>query len=418
LRLIGASLVVVDHSWPLLFPGQLTVFPEGWGVSPGYVALMGFFAMSGWQISDSWVRDPSAWRYSARRVLRIMPPLVFVVLATAFVIGPLVTVLSSAEYFSAGRTWSYVVHNAGLYSLQHDLPGVFTDNPYPWSVNGSLWTLPMETTGYLIVLLAGLLGAFGRSRALLFVLLAGLMVADGVFRATIGRPGGGGAVWSLPVGSTIAFLVAFVFGVLLHAYRDRVRLVGWWAWALFALWLVQVVLDSPAERFVLPVMAGYGAIVLAHAWPARLARYDELAYGSYGMYVWAFPLQQLIVLAGVRDPGLLAGLALILSYLAGQLSWQLIEKPTQLLRPKPPRPPRPAAVPPHLPAQRTVAAVRHDSAHGLRHGARTGVGLPRGPVGPQGEGHPRGVRVVPVRHDGEHPAPGHAAHRYTSGRLR
>ena len=117
LRLIGALTVVVDHSAPLTDPSRLTVFPSSWNLSPGYLALMGFFAMSGYQISDSWRQDPTWWRFSAKRVLRLWPPLLLVILVTALVIGPLVTTLTAAEYFSARGTWGYVVHNAGLYTL-------------------------------------------------------------------------------------------------------------------------------------------------------------------------------------------------------------------------------------------------------------------------------------------------------------
>src|SRR5919205_1587921 len=86
LRTIGALIVVIDHCSPLLHPERLTIFPASRGASPGYVALMGFFAMSGYQIQDSWSRDPSWWRFSARRLLRILPPVVLVVAVTALVI--------------------------------------------------------------------------------------------------------------------------------------------------------------------------------------------------------------------------------------------------------------------------------------------------------------------------------------------
>ena len=64
-------------------------------------------------------------------------------------------------------------------------------------------------------------------------------------------------------------------------------------------------------------------------------------YGSYGAYIWAFPIQQLIVLAGVRQTWLLILLAVPAAYFVGQLSWWYVELPTQRLR----RHLKPAAVP-------------------------------------------------------------------------
>ncbi len=330
LRMIGALIVVVDHSFPLTDPSRLTLFPTSWLLSPGYIALMGFFAMSGYQISDSWRQDPSWWRFSAKRVLRLWPPLLFVVLVTALVIGPLVSALSVREYFSAQGTWGYIVNNAGLYTLQHLLPGVFVDNPWPWSANGSLWTLPMEFTGYLFVLAFGALGLFRRAPWLTVVLMLALIALDRRFEANIGYPGDGGSFLQVSIGSMVAFLVAFSIGMVLHAYRDRIPLSPSVAWSLVGLQIA--VHTTKVGGLSLPFMAGYGAIVLAFHWPARLEGYDSWVFGSYGLYVWAFPVQQLLVMAGADTVWLLMITALPLSYLCGWLSWHYIEQPTLSLR--------------------------------------------------------------------------------------
>ncbi|MFJ8962420.1 acyltransferase family protein [Lentzea sp. NPDC102401] len=334
LRLIGAALVVIEHSFPLVRPAEIGMFPERWNLSPGYFALMAFFAMSGYQIADSWHRDASWWRYLLKRALRIWPPLLVVVMISAFVIGPLVTVLSPAEYWRSHETWGYVVNNAGLYTLQHTLPGVFATNPFPWSVNGSIWTLPMETTGYLIVLAAGLAGALGKGRLALFPVLAVFVVLDGFGQARVGYNGVFGGLLSLPLAPLVTYMVPFVLGMIFFAYRDRIQFRPLVAYGLCALYLIANFTPpvEPAARFVLPLAAGYGAVTWAHHWPRRLAGHDEWVYGSYGMYIWGMPVQQLYVLAGVRDPWLLMAVSVPTAYLAGLLSWRLVEKPTQQLR--------------------------------------------------------------------------------------
>ncbi|WP_254896602.1 acyltransferase [Amycolatopsis sp. Hca4] len=330
LRMIGAVLVLVDHSAPLLDPHRLTVFPASWHMSPGYLALMGFFAMSGYQIQDSWARDPSWWRFGARRLLRIMPPLVVVVAITVFVIGPLVTTWPAHDYWTHVQTWRYLVGTIVLFFMQHQLPGVFSHNPYPFSVNGAIWTLPMELLGYGVVLVLGVLVLLGLPKLIQVVALAGLVGADSVFRATFEYHGGGGSLVYIPLGSTVSFLVPFAIGMVLHTHRDRIPFRPRYAIPLFLAYLA--LSQTPASRYALAISAAYGALTLATHWPKRLERFGPHVYGSYGTYIWGFPVQQLIILAGVRQVWLLILLAVPAAYLVGLLSWHLVELPTQRLR--------------------------------------------------------------------------------------
>jgi peptidoglycan/LPS O-acetylase OafA/YrhL len=350
LRMIGALIVVVEHSATLLDPTRLGVFPAAWNFSPGYIALMGFFAMSGYQISDSWRQEPSWWRFCAKRALRLWPPLLFVVLVTALVIGPLVSTLAPAKYFSTPETWGYIVHNAGLYTLQHPLPGVFVNNPWPWSANGSIWTLPMELTGYLLVLVFGAAGLFRRAPWLTIAATLTLVVLDRRFAAGIGDPGGGGSFLQVPIGSMVAFLVAFSIGMMLHTYRHRIPLSPLLAWLLVGLYIA--VHNTAAQAVAIPFMAGYGALVLAHHWPARLEGYDSWVLGSYGLYIWAFPMQQLLIIAGFDTQWSLTMSALPLTYLCGWLSWRYIEAPTMALRRYLPR-----SAPSHVEREPAVPSV-------------------------------------------------------------
>lgn len=352
LRLIGATTVVIDHSSPLVHPERLTVFPESWNTSPGYVALLAFFAMSGYQISQSWDSDPSWWRFGAKRVLRIFPPLLVVVFALVFVIGPLCTTLSAGEYWMDEQTWRYLVGTSLLFPLQHVLPCVFSDNPYPWSVNGSLWTLPMELIGYALVLVAGLLVLTGVTRFVVLPVLAALMVYDGTIRATFGYHGDAGSLIEIPIGSTVAFLVPFAMGMVMFTFRDRIPLVPWVAMLLLPVWIV--LHPTPLDRYALALTASYGAIVLAHRWPRRLDVNSRWVFGSYGMYIWGFPVQQMIISAGVDDQWVLMALAVPAAYLCGMLSWVLIEVPTQGWR----RYLKKSGAPPPLPATGDVPGAR------------------------------------------------------------
>ena len=222
--MIGATLVIYGHSSPLVGTGEL--FPPEWALQPDEGVLMGFFALSGFQITESWRRDPHPARFAAKRVLRLWPPMLTVSFGMALVIGPLVTTLPMGEYFSAKDTWGYIVNNAGLLTLQHDLPGVFSNNPWPDAVNGSLWTLPMELLAYTGLYVLLLLGAAKHNRRWLAVIaLVALVLWDRHLEHAPGAESAG-SLLSVPVESLVAFHEAtnrFGVGLIDGAIAEAAR---------------------------------------------------------------------------------------------------------------------------------------------------------------------------------------------------
>lgn len=353
LRLFGALLVVFDHSTVLASTTDPTIFPGEWNIPLAHIAVLTFFAMSGYQVSGSWARDPSWWRFSFRRILRIFPPYVFVLMVCAFVVGPLFTTLSSGDYWRNTRVFCYVVCNTAMFPMQHDLPGVFTGNPYPWAVNGSIWTLPMELLAYGTVVLVGILGLV-RHRLVLLPLLVGIVALDIYYGASAFDSGRPGSIVNVPIGTTVNLLVPFVIGMILFAYRDRIPLSPWFALLLLAVWLA--VHWTPADRYVFPVAMGYGVITLAHHMSRWFEHGKKWAYGSYGAYLWGFVIQQMVVAVfGVSNKWVLIAVAVPLSWFAGLLSWLYIEKPTQELRAFIRRPERVVVEPPAPAVRQPVA---------------------------------------------------------------
>ncbi|WP_344686277.1 acyltransferase family protein, partial [Saccharopolyspora taberi] len=326
LRMIGALVVIYGHSSPLVGTGEL--FPPEWPIQPDEGVLMGFFALSGFQITESWIRDPHPARFAAKRVLRLWPPMLTVSLGMALIIGPMVTKLPVGEYFGANGTWGYVVNNAGLLTLKHELPGVFLDNPWPDAVNGSLWTLPMELLAYggLYVLL--LLGA-GRDRfRWLAVVALVLLIAWDRHLENLPGAESAGSLLSVPIESLVAFLVAFAAGVVLNLYRIPLSPTA----AIAGLAVLALMPNNQVGSFWMCFAVSYAVIVTGHFWPSRLEVPGVWVNGSYGVYVWGFPIQQLLAMAGIANQYLMLLCAAPLAYVMGTLSWRYVEEPTMRLR--------------------------------------------------------------------------------------
>jgi peptidoglycan/LPS O-acetylase OafA/YrhL len=322
LRLTAAGLVLVSHSWALT--GNTS--PTFAGDTLGGIGVGIFFAISGFLVSASWDLDPRVHAYALKRFLRLWPALIVVVVLCAYALGPLVTIFPLDTYLSS-TTRDYVTSNVVL-ETRYALPGVFTDQPSS-AMNGSLWTLPLEVKAYAIVLALGVLRLIRRP-AVLVALGAGLtwlLAAPAEKRPhTIAHWIGG------PIQARL--VLCFVGGALLYALRDRIRLD--WRIALLAalVWMessrISYVQASVAWAITLPYLVAFAAYETPRAlrW---LVKPGDL---SYGLYLWAYPVQQMVLFTWGRDlaPGWLLAIAGTVAYGVAFCSWRFIEAPALRLK--------------------------------------------------------------------------------------
>jgi peptidoglycan/LPS O-acetylase OafA/YrhL len=96
------------------------------------------------------------------------------------------------------------------------------------------------------------------------------------------------------------------------------------------------------------LLFAYGTLVLAFRTPAGLRRVAAPGDVSYGVYVYAFPVQQSLwaLWGSGLSPGVMFAIAAPITYLLALLSWRLIERPALRLKRRGRRPQRaPAPAP-------------------------------------------------------------------------
>jgi len=316
LRLLAALSVIVSHAFLLAENSQdhdpLMILTGGQTIL-GLVGVFTFFTISGYLITQSFESTASPLVFLAKRALRIFPGLVACLIVCVFAIGPAVTSLPLAEYFTRPETYLFLVHNAGLDVEYNRLPGVlFWPGNIGGIVDGPLWSLPCEALLY--VMLCGL----GLCRML--TLPVGLiLVTTGVVCLWFDTSGA-------LIGSTGWLLGFFATGICCYRLRGTRLFAPGWTWLAVA----GLMLSIPARVFVpaFPVFGSYLLIALAldrRLPPVRAARFGDL---SYGLYIYGWPIEQCVVYAS--GGGAPWWQVLLISApataLVAFLSWHLVEK--------------------------------------------------------------------------------------------
>jgi peptidoglycan/LPS O-acetylase OafA/YrhL len=322
-RLGLAALVLHAHAYYISGRG---VGPHVDGENLGGWAVFGFFAVSGYLITGSRWRNPLS-TYLVHRVARIFPAFVVCLLVMVAVFGPVGFLAAHGTldgYLTTGTTpANFVWSNLFLRVNAYDIAGTPAGVPYPLAWNGSLWSLYYEFLCYLVVGVLALVGFVRRSTWA----LAGAWLLSVAVHA--GWPHGVGTLLGGNVDAQLLakLLPLFLGGALVERLRHRLPMhvlaaAGSVAVVAGAVWL----LDGWGAQLTAPFLAyaliWFGSVLPI---PGLLRRHDV----SYGVYIYAFPVQQLLVLAGAHTLPIAVYDLLTLAATAplAIASWLVVERP-------------------------------------------------------------------------------------------
>ncbi len=314
-RTVLALMVLLSHSATLSAAPEIAWFRS---VFDSDFAIKGFFAISGFLVMKSLNSSHSLLEFAEKRARRIYPAYISAIVL-CFLIGLAMTSRDIIAFLSDGQTWRYLaVNSIFLNFLEHSLPGVFEDNPTS-ELNGSLWTIKVE-----VALYAGLpivafffrwwgvavTGALISVASILWVYLFGYWYEGGI-GSLLAHQFPGQAVY-------------FIAGACLQLRPQWRRALPWIAAISLLPYLFSR--NTIFEPVLEPVFVVSSIIFISdRALPALHAgRFGDL---SYGIYLYHFPIIQLLVALGVFGLSPWLGLAatLFITVVLAFLSWHFIE---------------------------------------------------------------------------------------------
>lgn len=321
LRLLAAFAVLISHSFAML--GQPEPFAASVGKNLGAMAVDIFFVASGFLVGASLIRTLRVGDYLLARALRIFPALWLMLLLTVLVLGAVITTHDANAYFSDWQTWRYLGKNFFLMlGVEFYLPGLFETNLLRGVVNGSLWSMIYELSMYALLLLSWVIFAYARRRLTTSISLFVAILSLGV------------SVWLLDqfyllehfqlLRFTWFFFIGTAYYLLRHQIRLSTKLIG----VIVVCAVIALAMSGHHFLMLYYLALPYCLFYFAYIPTGKIRSYNRFGDYSYGVYLYAFPIQQTLVL--IHPEWSVFGLivsAAVLTFGCAVCSWHWLEQP-------------------------------------------------------------------------------------------
>jgi peptidoglycan/LPS O-acetylase OafA/YrhL len=329
IRLLAALVVAFAHTYSLNGRADPLTGLLAYDYC-GTMAVWVFLVISGFLVARS-IEHQTTTNFVIARFLRIYPAFALAIGIQSFVIIPAFYELPISDYIGNGLLLS--LDNLLLWPQNLAIPHVFSHLAAP-VVNGSLWTIPLEVSFYMILVIAS--GTFMSVQALYPVVFFGLVAGTIALRYLgIGFFSDQPSVFDgVTVYSFVVYSTYFWAGVCAWKYRDRINMsLGGFVIALLMLFAARhTAISQVAMIVLLPYIVLYlcvaGSIgTILHRWVGDL---------SYGVYLFAFPITNSVIslTGGKLHPHVVFIISMTIFTTISYASWHLLEKRMLALKPR------------------------------------------------------------------------------------
>jgi len=316
MRHAAAYLVMVSHHYALNGFSEPKIFES---TKLGTFAVIIFFSISGYLITNSFFNSTSTYSYIKKRALRIFPGLIACAIIMTFLIFPI--------FGTQNRAFDWLLSTNPIQSLVYFsffgspgsgemVNGFTSDYVFNDSANGSLWSLKFEFLDYIAIMLIFTIIKRPVLGSIIFIVfsVAGVLInnkyhiSDYYFYRA--------AAYSIP----------FAMGSLLYATRHVWQKHYTYKYILMASAFVGLLVTPHHDELSLSILFLAPVLVIMLGFSFK----DPLIKGkfdiSYGVYIYAFPLQQIFSNYFPGEFGMSFIMSMVTTTVLALASWFMIEK--------------------------------------------------------------------------------------------
>ena len=316
IRIALAIIVVFAH---ILALTQLKNF-ECFKYFDSNFAVKGFFAISGFLVMKSYASSKSILQFAEKRIRRIYPAYTSSILLCV-IIASYASTLDLESFIKSAVIYKYMASNlVFLNFLQPTIPFVFENNPVQ-ALNGALWTIKVEVMLYFCI--PGIFWSFKKfggirsATALILLSISYVYFFRYVFKGNQGEE----IARQFP-----GQLSYFILGSLFSQNEKILKHVKWIA-GTSTIFLF-IFSNSILKLFIDPI--AFSSIVIFLSTSAvKSLKFGKFGDISYGIYLYHFPIIQLLIFLGLFSQWPIAGviLTIAITVVTALASWHFIEKP-------------------------------------------------------------------------------------------
>ncbi|MEI6751592.1 MAG: acyltransferase [Paludibacter sp.] len=322
LRFFFAFVVVIGH---LIIISQINSFQFLTPFFSTYISVTAFFCISGFLISQSYLKSKSLKSYFQKRAARLLPAYILVILLSGLFLS-FVSRYSFMEYFTHPQLLKFFCSNFSFLNfIQPCLPGVFLEEGINCDVNGALWTLKVEISFYLsIPIILYIIEKTKRKYILLIILYLLSVIFKNSFELLYLHTHN--SSYNIIARQLPGFLSYFVSGIGIYYYFNFFSKNKIW---FIVLGLVILLIEKKLEFEILTPFA-LAAVVFTIAFSFKsLNSFGKYGDVSYGIYIFHYPIIKTVKSLGFFEnynPVIVSIFLIFIILLTGFISWHFVEK--------------------------------------------------------------------------------------------